>query len=612
MTDPDLPPPAVRGLPASALAGLGASAEAASGDGTDAADGRTMFDGPGSEDGRVRVVFGQTALPRWRSQALVHIRSVEGRTYLAQVAAGPFAAPSGLPAEAAPLVVAQAEGAMLTPPYHGWAELTIRGEVAEGGQVVVPLHRPRPNSPVVLLDAEQTRAALRCDGDVRLGRAIGYEDIPVGLRSNEKHHLPRHTLVVGTTGSGKSTLVAGLIERLSAAGFCVLVLDVEGEYAGVHRPADSPRLLPALRAWGTAPAGIPGVVRALPPGAEDEPGRDGPQLRRFCLRFEDVAPAAAVELMQANEAQAERFALAYDTAAELYAETLEPAARDAHRAALQEWDDQQSGCPGLRLAHVLDTAVALAAVVNKEDDAAGLRLHADGFAEARNRLWEKARTLIKKLHHGPSWLKTVGLLGGLHRSRLFDQSGRHAPLDYPAMLSRGPDGRGRVVVFDLSGVESPEHRNVAISGVLRGVSAAQDALYAEAGPGGHPKTVVVIEEAHEFVSAERIRQMPVLYAQVQRIARRGRKRWLGLLFATQFPQHLPAELFGLCNNRILLRLGDEPTIERLRRSVGGVPESLWSRLKNLPPGQAVVSAHGLDAALLVALEPGRCKLLMTD
>jgi hypothetical protein len=50
----------------------------------------------------------------------------------------------------------------------------------------------------------------------------------------------------------------------------------------------------------------------------------------------------------------------------------------------------------------------------------------------------------------------------------------------------------------------------------------------------------VIEEAHEFLSADRISKMPVLFEQVSRIAKRGRKRWLGLVFATQLPQHLPA------------------------------------------------------------------------
>jgi hypothetical protein len=50
----------------------------------------------------------------------------------------------------------------------------------------------------------------------------------------------------------------------------------------------------------------------------------------------------------------------------------------------------------------------------------------------------------------------------------------------------------------------------------------------------------------------------------------------------------------------------------VKQSVGGVPEGLWSRLKNLPTGQAIVSAHGIDPAMIVALEPGRCKLRMVD
>src|SRR5205823_3083690 len=171
---------------------------------------------------------------------------------------------------------------------------------------------------------------------------------------------------------------------------------------------------------------------------------------------------------------------------------------------------------------------------------------------------------------------------------------------------------GRVLLFDLAGLDAPAHRNLAISDVLRGVMDAQDALYEQAPADKKPKTVIVIEEAHEFVSAGRVKQMPTLFEQIQRIARRGRKRWLGLVFATQFPQHLPAELFSLCNNRILLRLADEPTITRLKHSVGGVSESLWTRLKNLPTGQAIVSAHGIEPAMLVALDPGRCKLQMVD
>jgi DNA helicase HerA-like ATPase len=581
--------------------------------GPDDGDGRTLFDTPQSEDGTVLVVFPQARFERWRAQALAHIESrADGRTYLAQVVRGPYAAPIGLPANAPALVVAQVENALFTPPYHGWAALAILGEVRDGRRHV-PLYRPRPNSRVVLLDPEQTRAALDCDGDLRLGRAVGQPDLFVGLRSGEKHHVPRHTLAVGTTGAGKSTFLAGWIDRLAAAGFCVIVIDVEGEYATIEQPADSPKIVPALTAQGLAPAGIANTFLLAPTNsAVSHP--DHPRVRRFCLEFAQVSPYIAAELLQGNEAQTDRFLAAYDAAGDLVTQLGLVADAAAHRDALRTWDDQETGYPNLKLAQVLDLAEAAAALASGEDGVDDRYLHDDGFRAHKERLLRKAAEVKKRLGHPGSWRKTVSLIAGLYRSGLFDRNGAVAEdgreissLDHGRMLAPG-----RVLIFDLAGLESPPHRNLAISDLLRGVMEAQDALYAAEPADAKPKTVVIVEEAHEFVSGERVKQMPTLFEQLQRIARRGRKRWLGLVFASQLPQHLPAELFTLCNNRILLRLSDEPTIHRLKHSVGGVPEGLWARLKNLPTGQAIVSAQGIEPAMLVALEPGRCKLRMVD
>lgn len=579
----------------------------------DAADGRTLFDTPQAEDGTVTVVFPQDRFARWRSQALLHIDSREdGRTYLAQVVAGPYAAPVGLPATNTALVITQVEGAVFTPPYHGWASVRVLGELRDG-EAVVPLYRPRPNSPVKLLSPEETKAALKCDGDLRLGMAVGYDDLPVGLRSDEKAHVPRHTLAVGTTGAGKSTFLAGWVEKLAAAGFCVVLLDVEGEYATIHKPADSPRILPALAARGLTPAGVANTFLLVPTQAPaSDPAH--PRVRRFCLDFADTSPHIAAELLGGNEAQTDRFLAAYDAAGELVTQLGLAPDKAAHADKLRDLDELETGYPDLKLAHVLDMAEAVAALAGKEDAVPERFLHADGFREHAGPLTEKAAQVLKKLPNVASWRKTVRLVGGLYRTGLFDRGGATAKdgrkieaLDYGKMLAPS-----RVLTFDLAGLDSPAHRNLAIADVLRGVIAAQDALYEAAPAEKKPKTVVVIEEAHEFVSGERVGQMPAVFGQIQRIARRGRKRWLGLVFATQFPQHLPGELFTLCNNRVLMRLGDEPTLRKLQHSVGGVPEGLWPRLKNLPTGQAIVSAHGLDPALIVALDPGRCQLRMVD
>jgi DNA helicase HerA-like ATPase len=153
-----------------------------------------------------------------------------------------------------------------------------------------------------------------------------------------------------------------------------------------------------------------------------------------------------------------------------------------------------------------------------------------------------------------------------------------------------------------------------IADVLRGVQDRQDEAYRRHEQGGTSPTpvLVIIEEAHEFLSDERISKMPFLFQQVARIAKRGRKRWLGLVFVTQLPRHLPPQVLGLVNNWILHRISDADTVSRLRRSVANVDDSLWQRLPGLAPGQAIVSFTSMTRPLLAAIDPTPAKLRMLD
>jgi DNA helicase HerA-like ATPase len=191
----------------------------------------------------------------------------------------------------------------------------------------------------------------------------------------------------------------------------------------------------------------------------------------------------------------------------------------------------------------------------------------------------------------------MGKLWRLLRLNVFDNRGAES-VDYEAMLRPG-----RVTIVDLSDMESTVVRNMVIAQILKGIQRQQDHNYQVARQvDERPNpTMVFIEEAHEFLSAQRIRSMPVLFEQVARIARRGRKRWLGLVFVTQLPQHLPDEVLGLINNWVLHKIGDSNVVSRLRRSIGGVDDSLWSTLPNLAPGQAVVSFSNLSRPLMVAI-----------
>lgn len=577
--------------------------------------GRTMFDLPSSEDNTVTVLLPHEHLGSLPSQSLVRITSVpDGRSYAGIVVGGPFTEPDGLRGDAAVLVTTTVHGATFVPNFHGRVQVEILGEELDGTEGAVtlgpPRFRPLPNSPVFALTTEQTAAMLHCAGDIRLGLAVGHEELEVGIPSQSKDVLPRHTGILGTTGGGKSTTVAGLIARMQAAGIATILLDTEGEYTHLNEPAENPAMLAALRKLKMAPAAVPNTQLYHLVGREIANPRH-PRRQPFCLWFCNLAPHMVAGILEMNDAQQDRFMQAYDTARLLLRDLgISPhKGNKAEEERTLNWDDQETGYPGLELSHLLDVVGAFAHVVGKQSgDFAPF--HRDfQTAEGKAKLLERVKQPTTQTSHVTSWGAVRGRLFRLQRLRIFDQD-QVAHLPYRRMLAAG-----QVSIIDLHDTDSVQVNNLAIAELLRGVQTHQEAAYEEAQQAGKPPTpvVVIIEEAHEFLSAQRIPKAPTLFQQVARIARRGRKRWLGLVFVTQLPQHLPDEVFGLINNLILHKLNDANVIHRLKqRNTGGIDDSLWQRLPALAPGQAIVSLTSMSRPLLVAVDPAGAKLRMVE
>ncbi|HEV8638567.1 MAG TPA: DUF853 domain-containing protein, partial [Chloroflexota bacterium] len=167
--------------------------------------GRTAFDATTSQDGTVTVLLPKEGIGRVPSQSMVRIESKEdGRTYQAVVVEGPFAEPDGLRPDAPVVVTTTVRGGFFLPRYHGRVSVELIGEVVEGSAgervLVPPRFRPLPNSPVFALGPEETAKALKLGGELRIGRAVGQEDVAVAVPIGSKEVLPRHTAVLGTTG----------------------------------------------------------------------------------------------------------------------------------------------------------------------------------------------------------------------------------------------------------------------------------------------------------------------------------------------------------------------------------------------------------------------------
>lgn len=567
--------------------------------------GRTMFDVPGSKDNTVTVLLPKDQLGAVPNQSLLRIWSREdNRTYLGIVTAGPFAEPDGLRADAPTVVTTAVRGAnAFVPRYHGRVQVEILGEQLDAG-LVPPRFRPLPNSPVFALDAAESTKVLKLGGNLRLGVVAGDDALVVDIPGDRKSVLPRHTGVLGTTGGGKSTTVSRLIDQAQRQGFAVILLDTEGEYTHLNETTEDPTMLALWERVGQQPAGVQGTRLYHLVGRETtNPGH--PDVQAFDICFDGLSPYVVEELLNLSDAQRERFTKAYDLAKDLLRRfgVFPAQGNSEEEQQALELNEFETGYPRMRLDHVLDIAKLLHDHVDKADLDDTQLLTAE-FTARKPEVIQRVKTISTS--HVLSWRALLGSLWRMRKLKVFD---RDARLDYAQLLEPG-----RVSIFDLSDTDSPTVNNLVIADMLRGVQRCQDIAYVQAErSGGKPTPVlIVIEEAHEFLSSERISKMPTLFEQVARIAKRGRKRWLGLVFVTQLPQHLPRQVLGLVNNYVLHKISDADTISQLKRSIAGIDDSLWQRLPGLAPGQAIVSFTSMNRPLLVAIGPTPAKLRMLD
>jgi DNA helicase HerA-like ATPase len=405
---------------------------------------------------------------------------------------------------------------------------------------------------------------LRAEGDIRLGLVVGHDNVVVGVPSNQKSVLPRHSAVLGTTGGGKSTTIARLVQQAQAAGMAVILLDVEGEYTFLHQPTENQQMLTGLADRGLNPVGVPAEKMTLYHlVGRDTANLDHPNRRQFSLQFARLSPYAVIEILGLSEAQQERFLKAYDVAKAVMRDLgIFPAPGNVEQERIAiELDEFERGCPRLTLSLMMDVVGACLAVADKTNIAPYNPLLQTEQARAAL----KARISTLNIPSNViSWRALLGRLARLNRLKVFDiaspaslQQPPVQPLNYKVLLQPSS-----VSVIDLSDSGMSELSNIVIADLLRGVQEAQDQAYEEYEKAKNPnvppptRVLLVIEEAHEFLSAERIEKMPILFQQVARIAKRGRKRWLGLVFVTQLPQHLPRQVFGLVNSYILHKITD--------------------------------------------------------
>jgi uncharacterized protein len=465
-----------------------------------------------------------------------------------------------------------------------WMTIQLVGEIVESSFERGIGQYPSINDEVHLVteDDLQKIYGYSAENSVSVGYLANAESVPV--RIDLERLITRHSAVVGSTGSGKSTTVSSLLRSISgAAGYPsarVLLIDIHGEYgralsdvAAVFRinPAENEHSL-VIPFWAlpTMP-----LINFLMGKVDD----------RVITSLGDKVFASKLTAAKATPV------LGFDE----NSMTLDsPLPYSLKRIWLDLLD------PEVRT--YSDNAKTKPALI-KEGDAETLRAPQ----------YEPYTTV-----NTAPYMNTVGVLGirrqlDRMRSRLLDRQFEF--LLSPGDWSPGEDGRTKkdlpelveswlghdkpITVLDLSGVPS-EVLIQLVAGIL---SIIFDVLFwgRERPEGGRQRPqLVVMEEAHRYLGRDgnnAARDM------VQRIVKEGRKFGIGAMIVSQRPSEIDDTILSQCGTFFALRMTNSVDRAHVQSALPDNLSGIAGGLAVLRTGEAIVTG---EAARL----PVRCRVTL--
>ncbi len=415
---------------------------------------------------------------------------------------------------------------------------------------------------------------------VPVGVLSSAESIPVCLSVDAL--VTRHSALLGSTGSGKSTTVASLLRSIICEGdghpsARILLLDLHGEYPDAL--SDVARVYSATPSPGQLPLHVPfwaleaGELLNLVAGGLSEPHQ---------IAFEDkILDLKRASLGKRTLPGVDDHSLTVDTPVPFSLRRL--------------WHE------------LVDFEVTTYGGANRDEPQ---KLSAGDAAQLQAPTYTPHAMGSK----GPfinQAAKGIRRPLNLLRSRLLDRrydfllrpgewdpdldGAVHKDLDH--LLDGWLGNEKPMTILDLSGV--PSTLLVQLIGALLRI--VYEALYwsREKSEGGIARPLlVVMEEAHRYLSPH---VAPDAARMVQRIAKEGRKYGVGAMMVSQRPSEVDETILSQCGTIIALRLSNPVDRARVK---GALPDNLAGLIDMLPvlrTGEAIITG---EAARL----PMRCRI----
>lgn len=433
---------------------------------------------------------------------------------------------------------------------------------------------------------------------VAVGHLASVESIPALVDIDRL--VTRHSAVVGTTGSGKSTTVAGILAALSShsqyPSARIIVIDIHGEY-------------------GKALADRAALFRVSPTPESDELALHIPY---WAMTFDELLPLTLGGLEPSERGAVvdyvtdlKRAALLKTPRAGINEDTLtvdSPVPFSIHKL----WFDLHNLA---RATHYeLPGKAQSRGTWALEKDANGKEVQPGNVMKAIPPRFrppkdekndpEKIRLSRFALNIG----RAVDALGSKLRDPRFDflfRPGKYLPdeegktnSDLDTLLKSWLGSEKPITILDLSGIP-PSIQSEVVGTVLRIV---YDALFwaRNLPEGGRERPLlIVLEEAHAYLNQQ---MKGVAGTAVRRIAKEGRKYGIGMMLVSQRPAEIDSTILSQCGTIFALRLSDGTDRSQVRGAASDNLEGLFAMLPVLRTGEAIIVGEAVNLPIRTVID----------
>jgi uncharacterized protein len=469
-----------------------------------------------------------------------------------------------------------------------WMTVQLVGEIVEAAFERGISQYPAINDEVHLVTEDDLAKIYGTSdaGQVTIGRLAAAESIPVKIDLDKL--VTRHSAVLGSTGSGKSTTVASLLRSISTGhngeqsfpSARILLLDVHGEYS---------------KALG----GVAKVFRVNPTDGEERLvvpywAMDVGDLLYFLMgKVEEKALTAILDkILEVKLALASKTEFPGINSNSLSSDSPIPFSLkqlwfDLIDPELKTWLDQQRTKTAITAPGDADN------LTQPQYPLPGLGTSSPftnntGVLSIRRQL---AQLRSRLLDHQYDFM--------LHPGEWEPQLDGSVVCDLPQLLEKWIGHDRPITILDLSGIPSTVMTRL-IGGILNII---YEGLFwgRELPEGGRKRPqLVVMEEAHRYLGKEG--ESPAR-DMVQRIVKEGRKFGVGAMIISQRPSEIDDTILSQCGTFFALRLSNGNDRTRVQ---GALPDNLSGVVDSLPvlrTGEAIIIG---EAARL----PVRCRVTL--